>query len=63
MKQSYFATHPTLRKAFLGACLLGGLVVLAVTFGPDETREFARDVAVKFGIVDQKPAPTEETRP
>jgi len=59
-KDGFFKRNPTLKYLLLGASVVAGLVVLALTFGPDETREFARDVAVKFGIVDPEPAPVEK---
>ncbi len=59
-KDGFFKRNPTLKYAFWGACAVGGLVVLALVFGPDETREFARDVAVNFGIVSPKPEPVPE---
>ncbi len=56
-KDGFFKRNPTLRRIVLGASLLVGLVVLALTFGPDETREFARDVAEAVGIVGPKSIP------
>ncbi len=60
-KDGFFKRNPTLKYLLLGASALAGLVILAVTFGPDETREFARDIAEKFGIVN--PEPTSEGVP
>ena len=59
-KDGFFKRNPTLKRLLYGVAIVMGLVVLALTFGPDETREFARDVAVKFGIVNPE---LEETKP
>ncbi len=60
---SFFESHPTLKKAFIWVCFLGGLGFLASIFGADETREFARDIAVKWGVVDARPDPQPEVKP
>ncbi len=60
-KDGFFKRNPALKYLLFGASALFALVVLALTFGPDETREFARDVAEKFGIVN--PEPTSEWMP
>ncbi len=54
-KDGFMKRNPGLKWPIYGGFILAGLVVLALTFGPDETREFARDVAEKFGIVDPEP--------
>jgi len=59
-KDGFFKRNPTLKYLLFGSSALIALVVLALTFGPDETREFARDVAVKFGVVNPEPAPEQE---
>ncbi len=63
-KDGFFKRNPTLKYLLFGASVLIALVVLALTFGPDETREFARDVAEKAGLVGPEPIPElEETKP
>lgn len=59
-KDGFFKRNPTLKWLLLGSGIVAALVVLAVTFGPDETREFARDIAEKFNLVDPEPAPVEK---
>ena len=56
-KDGFFKRNPTLKYLLFGASALITLVVLALTFGPDETRKFARDVAEKFGVVNPEPPP------
>ena len=56
-KDGFIKRNPGLKWPLYGALLLAGLVVLALTFGPDETREFARDMAEKAGLVDPRPVP------
>lgn len=56
-KDGWMKRNPGLKWPIYGAFALAGLVVLALTFGPDETREFARDVAEKFGFVNPEPQP------
>ncbi len=56
-KDGFFKRNPTLKWAFWGSCILSGLVVLALVFGPDETREFARAIAEKAGLVNPEALP------
>jgi len=60
-KDGILKRNPGLKWPFYGFCALLALVVMALTFGPDETREFARDMAEKAGLVN--PEPTPETKP
>lgn len=60
-KDGFFKRNPALKYVLFGASALFAAVVLALTFGPDETREFAHDVAEKIGIV--SPEPTSEGVP
>ncbi len=53
-KDGFMKRNPGLAKIIYGACFLVAMVILALTFGPDETREFARDLAEKWGLVDPK---------
>ena len=63
-KDGFLSRNKNLKWPFWGFCIVIGLVVLALVFGPDETREFGRDVAVKFGIVNPEPVPEpEEIKP
>ncbi len=50
-KDGFFKRNPTLKYLLLGFSALLFLVVLAATFGSDETREFARDIAENFGWI------------
>ena len=59
-KDGFFKRNPTLRRLIIGAGILIALITLALTFGPDETREFARDMAEKAGLVGPK---VEEVKP
>ena len=62
-KDGWMKRNPGLKWPIYGAFGIVGLIALALTFGPDETREFARDIAVEWGLVGQKPIPPEETLP
>lgn len=59
-KDGWMKRNPGPAKIIYGASVVIALVILALTFGPDETREFARDIAEKVGIVDPEPAPVEK---
>ena len=50
-KDGWMKRNPGLKWPIYGGFLVAALVVLALTFGPDETREFARDMAEKAGLV------------
>ncbi len=53
-KDGILKRNPNLKWPFWGLCIVIGLAALALVFGPDETREFARDVAENLGIVGPK---------
>ncbi len=59
-KDGFFKRNPTLKRLLYGVTIVVSLVILALTFGPDEIREFAHDVAEKFGIVNPE---LEENKP
>ena len=56
-KDGFMKRNPGLAKIIYGASFLVALIALAATFGPDETREFARDIAEKWGLVDPDTTP------
>jgi len=56
-KDGFIKRNPGLKWPIYGAFVIIGLIALALTFGPDETREFARDVAENFGIVNPESEP------
>lgn len=62
-KDGWMKRNPGFAKIIYGGAFILGLVILALTFGSDETREFAHDVAVKFGIVNPEPTPEPAPEP
>ena len=61
-KDGFFKRNSSLKWPMWGAFIIAGLIALALTFGPDEVREFAHDVAEKAGLVNPEvlPEPTPE---
>ena len=54
-KDGFFKRNPAVRNITYGAAFITGMILLALTFGPDETREFARDIAEEMGLVAAEP--------
>ena len=48
-KENFFATHPTLRRVFIGACLLAGILAIVLMFGEDRAWSVVEAIAQLFG--------------
>ena len=55
-KDGWMKRNPGLKWPIYGVFILVGLVVLALTFGPDEIRELGRDLLENAGLVSPEPA-------
>ena len=51
MKDGWTKRNPGLKWPFYGACILVGVVVLALVFGPDSTMQLVRDVLESAGLI------------
>ncbi len=56
-KDGWMKRNPGLKWPIYGVFALVGIVVLALIFGPDETRELMRDMLEKFGMVGPEVVP------
>ncbi len=50
MAEGFFATHPTLRRAFIAACSLAAIFALVQMFGPDRAWSLVEAAARFFGL-------------
>jgi len=53
-KDGWVKRNPGLKYPLWGFCIIIGLMMLALTFGPDEVREIGRDALEAAGIVGSK---------